>query len=139
MNMSYKICFVCTGNACRSPFAECVMKKRLSDAGMDNIEVFSVGTLDWGKNPRDAVMTDVAKERGYELTGITTRMTRDRLMEADSSSYLTNSTAMRLRAYWTTATGTESSCSTRLRWTWMAMWKTRITSLPPYIAVWRST
>lgn len=83
MNMSYKICFVCTGNACRSPFAECVMKKRLSDAGMDNIEVFSVGTLDWGENPRDVVITDVAKEMGYELTGITTRMTHDRLMEAD--------------------------------------------------------
>ena len=30
--MSYKICFVCTGNACRSPFAECVTKKLLADA-----------------------------------------------------------------------------------------------------------
>ena len=30
MNMSYKICFVCTGNACRSPFAECVTKKLLA-------------------------------------------------------------------------------------------------------------
>lgn len=25
--MNYKIYFVCTGNACRSPFAECVTKK----------------------------------------------------------------------------------------------------------------
>lgn len=45
MNMSYKICFVCTGNACRSPFAECVMRKLLADAGMNDIEVFSLGTL----------------------------------------------------------------------------------------------
>ena len=30
MNMNYKICFVCTGNACRSPFAECVTKKLLA-------------------------------------------------------------------------------------------------------------
>ena len=84
MNMNYKICFVCTGNACRSPFAECVTKKLLADAGMNGIEVFSLGTLDWGENPRDAAMVDVAKELGYELSGTTTVMTRERLMEADT-------------------------------------------------------
>ena len=84
MNMSHKICFVCTGNACRSPFAGCVTKKLLADAGMDGIEVFSLGTLDWGENPRDAVMVDVAKELGYELSGTTTAMTREKLMAADA-------------------------------------------------------
>ena len=82
--MSYKICFVCTGNACRSPFAECVTKKLLADAGIGDIEVFSLGTLDWGENPRDAAMVDVAKELGYELSGTTTAMTRERLMAADA-------------------------------------------------------
>lgn len=84
MNMNYKICFVCTGNACRSPFAECVTKRLLADAGMNGIEVFSLGTLDWGENPRDAAMVDVAKELGYELCGTTTVMTRERLMTADA-------------------------------------------------------
>ena len=83
MNMSYKICFVCTGNACRSPFAECVTKKLLADARMSGIEVFSLGTLDWGENPRDAAMVDVAKELGYDLSGTTTAITRERLMAAD--------------------------------------------------------
>lgn len=46
MNKEYTICFVCTGNACRSPFAECVLKSMLEQEGMDNIEVFSRGTLD---------------------------------------------------------------------------------------------
>ena len=77
--MNRKICFVCTGNACRSPFAECVMRKLLKDAGIDGIEVYSLGTLDWGENPRDADMVEVAKEMGYNLTGITTPMTRDKL------------------------------------------------------------
>lgn len=81
--MSYKICFVCTGNACRSPFAECVMKELLADAGMSGIEVFSLGTLDWGENPRDFAMVDVAKELGYDLNGTTTVMTREKLMAAD--------------------------------------------------------
>ena len=82
--MSYKICFVCTGNACRSPFAECVTKKLLADAGIGDIEVFSLGTLDWGENSRDAAMVDVAKELGYELSGTTTAMTREKLMAADA-------------------------------------------------------
>ena len=81
--MNYKICFVCTGNACRSPFAECVMRNLLSDAGIGGIDVFSMGTLDWGENPRDAVMVDIAREMGYELSGTTTVITRERLMEAD--------------------------------------------------------
>ena len=81
--MNYKICFVCTGNACRSPFAECVTKKLLADAGIGDIEVFSLGTLDWGENPRDAAMVDVAKELGYDISGTTTAITRERLMAAD--------------------------------------------------------
>ena len=81
--MSYKICFVCTGNACRSPFAECVMKKQLADTGIDGFEVYSLGTLNWGENPRDATMVAVAKELGYELGGTTMVMTHERLMEAD--------------------------------------------------------
>ena len=83
MDVSYKICFVCTGNACRSPFAECVMNKLLADAGMNGIEVFSLGTLDWGENPRDEAMVGVAKEMGYALSGMTTVMTREWLMTAD--------------------------------------------------------
>ena len=82
--MSYKICFVCTSNACRSPFAECVTKKLLADAGMNGIEVFSLGTLDWGENPRDAAMVDVSRELDYDLSGTTTVMTRERLMTADT-------------------------------------------------------
>ena len=59
-------------------------KRLLADAGKNGIEVFSLGTLDWGENPRDVAMVDVAKELGYELTGTTTAMTRERLMAADA-------------------------------------------------------
>ena len=59
-------------------------KKLLAGAGIGDIEVFSLGTLDWGENSRDAAMVDVAKELGYELSGTTTAMTRERLMAADA-------------------------------------------------------
>lgn len=45
MNKKYTVCFVCTGNACRSPFAECVLRTMLEEEEMNNIEVFSRGTL----------------------------------------------------------------------------------------------
>lgn len=78
-----KICYICTGNACRSPFAEAVTKSLLEEAGIEGMEVFSLGTLDLGRNPRDAAMTEVARQMGYELTGTTTHMTRETLMTAD--------------------------------------------------------
>lgn len=84
MEQKYTICFVCTGNACRSPFAECVIKTLLEQDGMDNIEVFSRGTLDWGENPHDTNMVRIASELGYDLKGKTTPITRDDLYEADS-------------------------------------------------------
>ena len=51
---------------------------------MTDIEVTSLGTLDWGENPRDIALVDVARELGYELTGTTTVMTRERLMPTDA-------------------------------------------------------
>lgn len=83
MNEIYKVCFVCTGNACRSPFAECVTRAMLDKDGIGGVEVFSLGTFDWGENPRDATMVEVARRMGYELTGLTTHMTREALMTAD--------------------------------------------------------
>ena len=83
VNKEYKVCFVCTGNACRSPFAECVTKVILKEEGIEGIEVFSLGTLDWGENPRDAAMVYAARQMGYSLAGATTHMTREALMTAD--------------------------------------------------------
>ena len=45
--------------SCLSPFAECVTEKLQTDAGTEGIEVFFLGTLDHGENPRDAAMVDV--------------------------------------------------------------------------------
>ena len=84
MNKTYRVCFVCTGNACRSPFAETVTKALLKRNGRDGVEVSSLGTIDWGENPHDVTMTEIARQMGYELHGTTTHMSREALMEADS-------------------------------------------------------
>lgn len=55
--MTYRICFVCTGNICRSPVAEVVMRRLLEEAGLaDQVRVDSAGTGAWhvgdGADPR---------------------------------------------------------------------------------------
>lgn len=60
--------FVCTGNACRSPLAACILKKKLKDRGIE-ASVASAGTLDWGRNPRDEFYVKLSKEKGYTLDG----------------------------------------------------------------------
>lgn len=69
-----KICFVCSGNACRSPFAETVMKKMLADKGIKNVGVCSVGTLNLNHAERDPEMMRIAADLGYEMEGTTTYM-----------------------------------------------------------------
>ena len=46
--MAYRVCFVCSGNICRSPTAEAVFRRRLADAGLaGEVEVDSAGLGDW--------------------------------------------------------------------------------------------
>lgn len=63
----YRVCFVCTGNICRSPMAEWVLRARLADAGLSGaVIVDSAGTGDWhvgdGADPRTV---QVLARHGY--------------------------------------------------------------------------
>ncbi|MFI8824186.1 low molecular weight protein-tyrosine-phosphatase [Streptomyces sp. NPDC053431] len=61
--MSYRVCFVCTGNICRSPMAEHVFRARVAEAGLAGaVEVDSAGTGGWyegdGADPRTVAVLD---------------------------------------------------------------------------------
>ncbi|USQ89328.1 low molecular weight phosphotyrosine protein phosphatase [Streptomyces phaeoluteigriseus] len=67
--MNYRVCFVCTGNICRSPMAEAVFRARVAEAGLAAlVEVDSAGTGDWhvgeGADPRTV---SVLEENGYSV------------------------------------------------------------------------
>ncbi|MFE9258719.1 low molecular weight protein-tyrosine-phosphatase [Streptomyces sp. NPDC006879] len=67
--MAYRVCFVCTGNICRSPMAEAVFRARVREAGLDGLVVVdSAGTDGWhegdGADPRTRTVLDAA---GYDL------------------------------------------------------------------------
>ncbi|MEU7291815.1 low molecular weight protein-tyrosine-phosphatase [Streptomyces exfoliatus] len=73
--MTYRVCFVCTGNICRSPMAEHVFRSQLEDAGLGAaVEVDSAGTGGWhegdGADPRTIAVLD---ENGYTSTHVARR------------------------------------------------------------------
>ncbi|MFE6711695.1 low molecular weight protein-tyrosine-phosphatase [Streptomyces sp. NPDC057695] len=65
--MTYRVCFVCTGNICRSPMAEHVFRRQVDDAGLGAlVEIDSAGTGGWhegdGADDRTVAVLD---ENGY--------------------------------------------------------------------------
>ena len=63
-----RILFVCTGNICRSPTAEGVLRHLAKQAGVE-VHVESAGTGDWHVgHPPDARAQDHARDRGYDLS-----------------------------------------------------------------------
>lgn len=66
----FRICFVCTGNICRSPMAETVFRDVVKRAGYaGSITVISAGTGDWhvGENS-DARTLSTLAAHGYDAT-----------------------------------------------------------------------
>jgi protein-tyrosine phosphatase len=64
----FRICFVCTGNICRSPMAEVVFRDIVKRAGFDGkVTVISAGTGDWhvGERSDERTLTALAAH-GYD-------------------------------------------------------------------------
>ena len=71
----YRVLFVCMGNICRSPTAEGMFLKKISDAGyLDKFEADSCGTHQYhlGHAP-DFRTQEAAKNRGIDLSKLRAR------------------------------------------------------------------
>ncbi len=68
---SYRILFVCWGNICRSPAAECVFRSLVESEGLsDQITCDSAGTIDQhAGNPPDLRMREAAAKRNVVVAG----------------------------------------------------------------------
>lgn len=80
-----RVVFVCTGNICRSPMADVMLRRALTDAGLaDRVTVSSVGTGGWhvggDMDPRAAAELEA---HGYESDHVAAQ-----LAEADHSADL---------------------------------------------------
>ncbi|MCU1439376.1 MAG: low molecular weight phosphotyrosine protein phosphatase [Rhodoglobus sp.] len=67
----FRICFVCTGNICRSPMAETVFKELVKRAGLERkVAVISAGTGDWHVGePSDPRTLAALSAHGYNGSG----------------------------------------------------------------------
>lgn len=78
--MPFKILTVCTGNICRSPSAEVVLRDHLAAAGLGGlVEVDSAGTADYhiGEPPSDPAVR-ICAARGYDLKMLKARQVAPR-------------------------------------------------------------
>lgn len=98
--MGYRVMAVCTGNICRSPIAEVVLRDRFEAAGLGGaVEVDSGGTSseELG-NPIDPRAARVLQEAGYPVPDRTAhQVTRRDLADHDLVLAMTAQHARRLR------------------------------------------
>ena len=78
------ILFVCTGNPCRSPLAEALLRQRLAQRGLSGITVASAGTGAWDGAPASEGAYLVALEHGLDLSAHRARLlTKETVQLAD--------------------------------------------------------
>lgn len=84
-NKKVKVLFVCLGNICRSPAAEGIFKKMVTDANLnDDIYVDSAGTSGWHENelPDDRMRKHGAL-RGYDFSSRSRKFIHDDFKQFD--------------------------------------------------------
>jgi protein-tyrosine phosphatase len=71
MTRKYAVLMVCTGNICRSPTAEVVLRRKVDEAGLgDRVTIASAGTTGYHVgSPADERSEHHARLRGYDLSG----------------------------------------------------------------------
>lgn len=78
------ILLVCTGNTCRSPLAEVLLRRELGVRGVEDVVVESAGTGAWDGVPASEGSYLVALEHGLDLSGHRARLiTREMVERAD--------------------------------------------------------
>lgn len=72
--MYSSVLFICTGNICRSPTADGMLREKLKKEGLDHIVVDSAGIHAFHEgSPPDIRAVEEAKSRGYDISGLVSR------------------------------------------------------------------
>jgi protein-tyrosine phosphatase len=96
----FHVCFVCSGNICRSPYAEALLRDTADRHGLSaRIRASSLGTFGIEGQPAHPWTVRVAAERGMDLAGFRSRgVDVERLGEVDLVVALAQDHVAELRA-----------------------------------------
>lgn len=96
----YRVCFVCSGNICRSPMAEAVFRARILESGLDGlVETDSGGTGDWWEGSgADHRAVAALAGKGYEERHVARQFRPEWFAERDLVIALDSGHLRRLRA-----------------------------------------
>jgi protein-tyrosine-phosphatase len=80
----HHVLLVCTGNTCRSPMAEALLRRKLMERDVRGVTISSAGTGAWDGAPASEGAYLVALEHGLDLSAHRARLlTRDLAASAD--------------------------------------------------------
>lgn len=79
-----RILFVCTGNTCRSPMAEYMLKNKLEKMGINNVEVQSAGLSAFFPQPPTKNAILVMKEVGIDISKHISKLISEELVKNSS-------------------------------------------------------
>lgn len=95
------VLFVCTGNICRSPIGEGLLRAAIASAGVAGVEVASAGTWADEGAPATPAAVAVMETRGLDISGHRARRLAAR--EAEAADLIVAMTSVHLREIETTA------------------------------------
>lgn len=97
-----EIIMVCTGNTCRSPMAEALLRRKIHSAGVaDQIQVSSSGVAAYEQSPPSAQAVAVMADRGIDITCHRARQLREDLAaQADLLLTMTPSHKLQIVTAW---------------------------------------
>ncbi|QTE29536.1 low molecular weight protein-tyrosine-phosphatase [Pengzhenrongella sicca] len=100
MGAPYRVMTVCTGNICRSPIAEVVLRARFDTAGLGDVVVDSTGiSSEEHGNPIDPRAATALAAHGYAVpTRVARQVTRSDVATADLVLAMTSEHAAALRS-----------------------------------------